>query len=349
MAFYCRNLEEKIFYNHKDMVKEPDELFIISGYLGPNEIFKLNELPFAKMTVIAGMYSKGVNHGLYDSIKKAQEQNSRLIVRFTNIEVHSKIYIWKRKGDIREVLMGSANFSNNGLKTDYRESLADISKNDINRLEDYCDFVLENSTDKPPIVEPKKNKLTVEQTFKMVRNPEEVEKLAQTSDTYELPLFSHKNGLNFVPEKSGLNWCLSNGHVAKGDAYIAIPKEIIKTRPNFFPKYDTNYKSPKGEKMRQSDPIELIWDDGVIMEASAEGTQRNNGDSFPKQLTSFSSKSRKELGGISAKSILGRYIRKRLGVSIDKLVTISDLKNYGRTTISISKISDGVYYLDFSV
>ena len=348
MSFYCKNLETTIFNYHKNMPIEPDELFIISGYLGPTEVFNLNNLPFTRMTVIAGMYPKGVNKGLYNALENAQKGNKRLSVRYSNIEVHSKIYIWKRNGKIREVLMGSANFSNNGLRTDYRESLADISTNDISRLEDYCEFVLQNSTEDPTITEAKKNNVTTSQSYKLATNIEAVEKLAQESDTYELPLFTVRREQPFVPEKSGLNWGLSNGHVAPGDAYIAIPKSLINVAPNFFSKFDPSYKVPDGKKKRLSDPIELIWDDGVIMEASAEGKQAVGSNIYPKQLTSFSSKNKQELGGISKKSILGRYLRKRLGVSLNKLITLEDLKKYGRTTVSISKISDGVYYIDFS-
>ena len=47
--------------------------------------------------------------------------------------------------------------------------------------------------------------------------------------------------------------------------------------------------------------------------------------------------------------IMGKYLRERLGVSLDHIITKRDLMKYGRTHIDISLISDGIYYVDFSV
>ena len=75
-----------------------------------------------------------------------------------------------------------------------------------------------------------------------------------------------------------------------------------------------------------------------------------NEKKYPKQLASFSSK-QPFLNGerISKKSILGRYIRRRLNVDIDEVIKMSTLEDYGRTTITLSLIEEGVYYADFSV
>jgi hypothetical protein len=48
-------------------------------------------------------------------------------------------------------------------------------------------------------------------------------------------------------------------------------------------------------------------------------------------------------------SILGKYIRKRIGIPLGKYVTLSDLKKYGRSDVTIYKIDDENYYMDFSV
>jgi len=52
---------------------------------------------------------------------------------------------------------------------------------------------------------------------------------------------------------------------------------------------------------------------------------------------------------VSAKSILGRYLRQRLGVSIDHQITLEDLQRYGREYITLSLIEEGIYFADFSV
>lgn len=343
MAFYCRNLEDTIFNKHKALTKDPDELVIISGYLGPAPVKRLKELPF-KTTVIAGMYSKGVNNRLYQQLKAIEHKNPQLTILFSKIEVHSKIYIWMCNNEPKYVLIGSANFSDNGLLTDFRESLADMDLRDTSNLLDYYDIVKKNSTADP--------KLSVQPTYahKLESNSLIInEDLSKGPLAVCLPLYAYnKQKGKFVPPKSGLNWGNSNGHTAVGDAYIPIPKPIIRAIPHFFEPFDPKYIS-KTKRKRDSDPIEIIWDDNTTMEASAEGIQVVDGKDYPKQVTSYSGKSRKELNNISKKSIIGRYLRKRLHVSVEHTITYQDLKNYGRDTITFEKISEGVYSADFSV
>lgn len=58
----------------------------------------------------------------------------------------------------------------------------------------------------------------------------------------------------------------------------------------------------------------------------------------------------KQLSTSPSKNILGKYLRKRLGNLPDEyLIKKKDLLKYGRTSIDISKIGDGIYYMDFSV
>ena len=45
---------------------------------------------------------------------------------------------------------------------------------------------------------------------------------------------------------------------------------------------------------------------------------------------------------------LGRYFRKRLGVPLGNAVTKNDLIKYGRTDVTITKLDDDCFALDFS-
>ena len=56
-----------------------------------------------------------------------------------------------------------------------------------------------------------------------------------------------------------------------------------------------------------------IWDDGVVMECLLEGTQDLDGKRAPKQISTYNDK-----------SILGAYLRKRLGVTSDHIITYED-------------------------
>lgn len=336
MLFY-ENLEDIIFSRHENLSDIPDELIIISGYLGPAPMERLNELNF-KVTVIGGMYPTGMKKRLWNSLEKIKKENKDLKLFFSKTEIHSKIYMWRKNEKILGALIGSANFSSNGLRTDYRESLAEVTNDSFNPLINYFKLIKENSTETPYLAQ-------CDDTISLegYQSPD----FDELKYSCELPLYSLRS--KQVSEKSGLNWGLADGHVAEGDAYITLTKEIIKNNPHLFHPYDDEYISPT-RRSRNSDPIEIIWDDGFVMAASFEGTQEIDEKRYPKQIASYSAEL-PVLNGekISKKSILGRYLRKRLNVSINHKITLKDLKKYGRTSITFSLIEPGIYYADFSI
>lgn len=135
-----------------------------------------------------------------------------------------------------------------------------------------------------------------------------------------LKLYSARN--NEVQSKAGLNWGFSNGHVNTADAYIALPKNFFIQYPNFFPTHGS--------------VISVHWDDGLVMECLLEGTQDINGSIYPKQLSTYDDK-----------SILGEYLRRRLGVSLTHQITRKDLQNYGRDDIDVTYLGGISYLFDF--
>jgi len=338
MLFY-ENLEDIIFNKH--LTINADELVIISGYIGPSPINRLKELPL-KVTVIGGMYSQGINSKLFNSLSKIKSKNEKLDLIFSQIDIHSKIYLWKKNDEIIAALIGSANFSRNGLCTDFRETLADATQDTFFHLNKYLNLIKCNS-----IKEPKKNQNKILLEYEHRKNTKNLDYNLQFQ--YDIPLCSYKNKKLIVPEKSGLNWGLSKGHVAQGDAYIRIPKQLLKENPYLIPAFEQSYIS-KTKKKRNSDPIEIIWDDNTVMEASLEGEQSYNNLTYPKQIASYSKKVVNIDGDrVSAKSILGRYLRKRLKVGLNDLINLETLDRYGRQTITFSLIESGVYFADFSV
>ena len=63
---FSQNLEEIIFNRHQ--LFQADELIVISGYVGPRPIERLQELPFDSK-VIYGMYgSDGIKSTLHNSL-----------------------------------------------------------------------------------------------------------------------------------------------------------------------------------------------------------------------------------------------------------------------------------------
>ena len=56
----------------------------------------------------------------------------------------------------------------------------------------------------------------------------------------------------------------------------------------------------------------------------------------------------KQIATTPSKALLGKYMRKRLGVPEGQAITMADLERYGRKTIDISLQGEGVYFFDFS-
>ena len=95
-----------------------------------------------------------------------------------------------------------------------------------------------------------------------------------------------------VHAAAGLNWGYSSGIPAIGDAYIAVNTENIRSWQDLFIK---------------DRPINIIWDDGIRMTILAEQNSVGIGDGvlYGKALSSYGDK-----------SILGDYLRNRIGNEI---------------------------------
>lgn len=330
---YYKNLKETIF-RMQDSLVSPDNIVIVSGYVGYQPVKELCEkCKDINITVIYGMYGcERIKQPLHDALVEIQETHPNVTILYSTIPVHAKIYTWNCDNSIKQALIGSANFSVNGLMNDYKEILANVEEDSLFSLKEYCEYIKASSINcNSSAVEV--NSMSIAPRICKQKQPMLAKNICRISLT---------DNKGLVSKKSGLNWGLSKGHVSKGDAYIRISTNHIRLFPSLFPpkKYIgvENIES-KGKKNRENDEIELIWDDGEKMMGLLEGqTSPINGLIYPKQLSSSPSK-----------SILGKYIRRRLGVDINHTITKSDLKRYGRTSIDISLIGEGIYYLDFSV
>lgn len=315
---YTQDLEELIFHRHQ--LHETDELIVLSGYLGPRPVARLEELPF-NATVIYGMYgSEGIKPSLHGSLLNIQGEVDNLNIFYSNLPVHSKCYVWRRRGDIIHALIGSANFSVNGLTTPFREVLAETTFDTFRPLNDYISHILNNSIS------------CLEVGMERV-----IEETEQTDDC--LMTLLGRNGE--VQNAAGLNWGQNpNNHTTPNDAYIPIRTSHIRDFPNLFPPKQLNPLEidGRGRMQRHNDSIEIIWDDGLTMEGLLEGSQPVEGVIYPKQISSF-----------PIKAELGEYIRNRIGVPLGQPVRKHHLERYGRTDIEVSLIGEGVYKFDFSV
>ena len=122
---YKTDLEEIIFQRHN--IVRSDELVVLSGYLGPSPVERLGDLPFPAK-VIYGMFgADGIKQPLHDALVSIQNRLSDVNIFYSLIPIHAKTYVWRRRGEVIHALIGSANFSTNGLRTPYREILAETT------------------------------------------------------------------------------------------------------------------------------------------------------------------------------------------------------------------------------
>jgi len=330
---YYKNLENILL--HSDVAKSSNKLFVISGYIGSEVIKSLSEFPNIQFEIIYGMYgSDNISEPLHKKLVDLNKLMPNINISYSTVPIHSKIYCWFCNDEVIGGLIGSANFTINGLRKDYKETLSDINEENIGEYQHYFKYVRDHSIPCDDL------RITLKK-YKHV---------STKSDTKEQPYLSEgicrisllDNNGN-VPEKSGLNWGCSGGHVKRGDAYLKISANHIRLFPDIFPqkKYINGIPNidSKGRPNRENDEVELIWDDGISMIGLMEGQINVDGVVYPKQLSSSPSK-----------NIIGKYIRKRLGnLSLEHVITKKDLIDYGRTSIDVSKIGDGIYYIDFSV
>jgi len=314
---YTENLEEIIFQRHK--IHETDELIIVSGYLGPRPVARLEELPF-NSRVIYGMYgSEGIRPSLHNSLTGIQNSVNNLNIFYSQLSVHSKCYVWRRGGAISHALIGSANFSVNGLTTPFREVLAETTRDTFQPLNEYIQHVLNNSISCLEV--------GTERVADTVINSQECRMTLVGRD-------------GEVQNAAGLNWGQNpNNHTTPNDSYIPIRVSHIRDYPNLFPPKQINplIVDNRGRMQRHNDSVEIIWDDGITMECLFEGSQPVDGHIYPKQISSFPNKSQ-----------MGEYLRQRLGVPSGQPVRRHHLDRYGRIDIHVNLIGDGIYRFDFS-
>lgn len=316
---YTDNLEEIIFHRHEMFAS--DELIVLSGYVGPKPIERLQRLPFHSK-VIYGMYGEeGIKRPLHNSLVNIQNTARDVNIFYSNIPVHSKCYAWRNRGQIVHALVGSANFSTNGLTTPYREVLAETTFDTFNPLNEYILRILNNSISCLEL-----GQMNI------------VEQIATAQTVCPLSLLCRSGE---VQNAAGLNWGQSvNGHITKDDSYITIRIQDVKNYPELFPPKQVNPLrfDGRGRMHRHNDNIEIIWDDGVCMDGLLFGSQEIDGIKYPKQVGSFPHYSE-----------MGKYLRQRVGIPNGQPFRKHHLDRYGRDTIEISLISEGVYKFDFSV
>jgi len=332
---YTKDLA-KIIFNNFDVTI--DEFIVISGWLGFAQIEEALRKK-VKITALFGMSStSGVPGPNHQKLKIMDMTNKDLNIYYAlpGNNVHSKIYIWKSRGVINIALIGSANFTYQGISTDYRESLQTVEQADFNKLKEYLDEILAPSKIERCSSENLKTRITSVPRL-LITDPKVliIEGEVGNVKTIRLTLLDRSGKLS--EGGSGLNWGHGKSHTKPNDTYIKISKDAIKT--GFFAQksYERKPGVPESKVKNVRMTMHVTWDDGTVMECLEEGTQYVGEVEYPKQISSA-----------EKKEILGLYLRKRLSVPSSQKVTMEDLKRYGRTHIDVTATGPNSYYMDFS-
>jgi hypothetical protein len=312
MIYYSKKHKtlHDIIFDKFDSI-EYDEFIVLSGWLGPKPIEDLLELNINSKIIYGLAASEGVTSRFHEKILSYLGHSVDIYV--PKIPSHAKVYLWKLNGKVIYALNGSANFSGSLMKP-YLEVLNEVNLSSFAEFDHYVNTIFESSIEYDKF------------DFSKTKSRIDV----SNSQICESP--------SLYAEKSNINWGHGSAHTNPRDAYISINKSMINNYPSLFPE-----KSPlKGLGLNDNEPIEVIWDDGTTMMCLLEGTifenrHQLNEKRYPNKISSYKNK-----------KILGDYLRKRLNVGEGKFVTKEAFKNYGRDTISISKISNETYFFDFS-
>jgi len=315
-----------------DPIKQgADNLKIVSGYathtMASWHITEIEAQGFdpISITLIVGMCKfDGISvsaHNGFNSLVSGNRsvRQSKLKCQYVvdGTPVHSKLYLWEKNGFPFIAYMGSANYTQSAFSVSRRELIESCSPDDaaiyFEKIE--ADTMYCNHSE----IE---DKIRILPTHPILQAEETPAISVRGSDVQRVTLSLLARG-GETGVRSGVNWGQRNGR-EPNQAYIKLPANIART--DFFPL--------EGNLSGKHNPhFSVLTDDGINLILRVE--QQNN-----KAITTPLNN-----------SLVGEYIRNRIGVANGQYVTRKDLETYGRTDVTFYKIGDEQdvqYFMDFS-
>lgn len=291
------------------------KLKILSGYSSPTFVHHiLYSLESVEIELIIGMIKHDpITIWEHKEYVKMADSTKRLNVKYYTGDkpIHSKLIYWEKDGFLNKPLafVGSANFTRNGY-INYQETMARAEPGEALKAFP-VDHLLDFRT--PSIEEVINFDYQVGHTTRI--DTSAVANVVRNSKPSVDLLLTTADNPRKIQTTAGLNWGQRPGR-EPNQAYIPVPKKIHNVNPNFFPETKVEFT--------------LITDDGESFVCVM--AQDNN----------------KAIETCHDNSILGKYFRNRLGVPLGEFVTIEHLDNYGRNYVTMYKINDETYFMDFS-
>lgn len=356
------NLAELVLHSpYPKSDRAGQELWAVTGYISPTAVLRaLYQVKYAptkrsgkaagwgelsnfrpgrrtpKIHLLVGMARDGaVSITTHEIFKKwVKASNGYIDVRYPDPRlsplVHTKLYAWARNGSFDIAYAGSANLSTDGLNIGRDASecqqeniLVPVS---VEYAEKYINTLFDASlscTD--PVVdslfafpEAPADVLANKSRPPVPPLPKpETEREERLKDFSSIKLYLYsRQGKGSSYNGAGINWGIRPNRSNKDEAYFGVPAKVGVS--NFFPFKNT--------------PFTVYCDDGTeLLMRVASGWRRGG----------------KDMSTIH-NGDLGTYIRKRMGLKRGTKVGIRELLDYGRTYVTISRTSEGNYYLDFS-
>ncbi|MCD8103948.1 MAG: NgoFVII family restriction endonuclease [Lachnospiraceae bacterium] len=314
------------FDNLKNIVlenaKSSDEIIVISGYFSLDMLETLARTG-KKISFYYGMYLRsGLSQANMDGFKRLASTYSNLEIKIPfSYHVHTKCYIFRSSGITLRVLAGSANCSGAALDTTPNSELLtdNFIDGDILAMEQYAaDIDAVSIPFSDPAIKTSVAAKVQAPARARVKRPKSWQTFTGNPFSANLALYHMNNGKPEVHNGDGLNWGLGSAHHSSNGPYaeacIPIRAYDIDTYPTLIPCQGSCGSGSGGKITRRQSSIEVLWDDGTVMEMHFEGNgpvrpiqkERKPGEplfEYPKQLTSSN-------GG----AVLGEYLRKRLNV-----------------------------------
>lgn len=297
-----------------------DRLIIISGYVSHNmaswHMKKINEesLPPIHISVIAGMYPiDGVNIELHEGLKDLVNFYDKHYSSFECKYVYQGAPVHSKVYLWMKRDVPFAAFSGSADYT--KKGFGNTQREHMTDCDPLDAFAFYQSLEADTII---CNHNEVEEYVKFYKDQKITQFKQETnhssSEKVTLSLLTSRGDVGYG---SGINWGIRRNGTKRepNQAYISVPSKIA--RSGFFPLDKAHFSA--------------ITDDHKQLILRIE--QDNN-----KALTTPLNN-----------SLLGEYLRNRIGVANGAFVNKADLERYGRTDVTFYKIDDEQFLMDFSV
>lgn len=352
MPIYVDNLEPLIMSN----AASSDEIIIISGFFSIDIIENIAKKGIPTIFYY-GMYLRnGISTSHYNSFKRLEAAYPNLKINIlVAYHVHTKCYIFRQSGVTVNALVGSANASASALKATPNSELLTpvVSIADRTFLDNYVTNIDSASVhfSNPIIIPSIKAKVLSASTKSTKKAPKSWNNYTGNPFSAIIPLYYMNKGKPTVHSVDGLNWGNGPHSSASQDMESVLPirKFHIMNYPLLIPFNGAVGSGSGGKIQRMQNPIDMSWDDGTNMKmifqqggvevpSKTKRTLNSSYRQYPKALTSDS-------GGKE----LGIYLRNRLNLLSNAIVTYNDLRTYGRDYVTLTLTNAGNYELDFSI